>query len=110
MLKTVPRVLIALGLVLIPAGQIYSGASIWPTLAVWFGVAVGIGLVLSRWWALLLAAIPYPLGVGAGLITGRYLFLGEAWKAIGITTIVVGLVGIATGVLFITRGPLKPNL
>ena len=95
----VPRLLIALVLMLIAAGQIYIGTSVWPSMAVWFAVAVSIGLVLARWWALLLAAIPYPVGIGAGLITGRYAFLGEAWEAIALTTAVVGLTGIATGVL-----------
>lgn len=99
-----PRVLIALGLVLIAAGQIYIGTSVWPSMAVWFALAVGIGLVLARWWALLLAAIPYPVGIGAGLITGRYAFLGEAWEAIALTTVVVGLAGIAIGILLARFG------
>ena len=50
-------------------------------------------------WALLLAAISYPLGIGLGLLTGRYAYLGEFWEAIALVTVAVGLLGIAIGIL-----------
>lgn len=88
-----------MGLALIAAAQIYIGSPVWPGVAAWFVLAVGIGLALVRWWALLFALIPYPAGIGAGLITGRYAYLGEAWEAIALTTVAIGLAGIAIGIL-----------
>ena len=94
-----PRLLIALGLALTAAVETYIGTPVWPGLAVWFVLAIGIGLELARWWALLLTAIPYPVGIGVGLMTGRYAFLGEAWEAVAIMTVVIGLTGIVIGIL-----------
>ena len=95
----IARLLITLALVLIASAQIYIGALVWPGAAVWFVIAAGIGLSLARLWAPLLAAIPYPLGIGLGLLTGRYAYLGEFWEAIALVTVAVGLLGIAIGIL-----------
>ena len=35
-------------------------------------------------------------------MTGRYAFLGEAWEAVALIAVVIGLAGIVTGVL-VTR-------
>ncbi len=67
-------------------------------IAIWFGIAVAIGLVLARWWAVILAAIPWPLGIGIGLAAGRYTFLGEFWQIPAALSVAVGLTGIAAGV------------
>lgn len=63
----------------------------------WFLLAVGIGFALGRWWALLLAPIPWLLGVGGGLITGRYAYLGEFWQFIFLLSVGTGLIGISLG-------------
>lgn len=63
----------------------------------WFLLAVGIGLVLGRWWALLLALILWPLGVGTGLITGRYAYLGEYWQVFFLLSVGISVVGIGVG-------------
>ena len=47
-------------------------------------------LLVASWWALILAAMPYPIGIGAGLITGRYAFLGEGWLLVALVTAVIG--------------------
>ena len=77
----------------------YTGGSFWVGVVLWFALASAIGLVLGRWWALLLAAVPWPVGVGLGLATGRYLFLGEAWQFTALISVEAGLIGIALGVV-----------
>lgn len=61
------------------------------------GLAFVVGLVLGRWWALLLAPLPWLAGVGYGLYTGRYLFLGDAWQVIWLGSASLTLIGIALG-------------
>lgn len=95
-----PRVVIALGLVSGATALHYIGGRVFGmALAVWLVCAVGIGFVLRRWWALALAAIPWPVGVGVGLATGRYAFLGEFWQLAALISMLVGLGGIGLGLL-----------
>ena len=68
-------------------------------LGIWFLLAIGIGLLLGRWWALLVSPIPWLLGVGVGFATGRYLYLGEYWQVAAGISIGAGLVGIILGLL-----------
>ena len=93
------RVLAALGLVIIASAGHYLGPSIMLGMGLWLLRAIGVGLLLTRWWALVLAAIPWPLGVGAGLITGRYAFLGEFWQIPAAFSMMLGVIGITTGML-----------
>ncbi len=93
------RLAIALVLLLGAAAAHYIGGSFWVGVALWFELAFAIGLVLARRWALLLAAVPWPVGVGLGLATGRYLFLGEAWQFAALISVGVGLIGIALGIV-----------
>ncbi len=67
-------------------------------IALWFLVAVGLGFVVGRWWALILAAFPWPLGIGVGLASGRYAFLGDAWQVAALLSLLVGLGGTTLGV------------
>jgi hypothetical protein len=93
------RSLAAALLLVLAATMLHSiGGPLQGGLVLWFAMALGIGLVLGRWWALLLAAIPWPLGVGVGLGTGRYAFLGEAWQGVAAVSMLTGLAGIALGV------------
>lgn len=84
-------------LVLAAVTEHYIGRSSWG-MAFWFALACGIGLILARWWAFLLAAIPWPVGVGLSLATKPYAFLGEAWQFAAFISILVGLIGVALGV------------
>lgn len=94
------RWLVAAVLALLGALVVSEGASLWPELVLSFGLAVAIGVVLRTWWAMVFAAIPWPLGLGIGLATGRILFLGEAWQSAAITVSGVGALGVASGVIF----------
>lgn len=67
-------------------------------IALWFFVAVGLGFVVGRWWSLILAALPWPLGIGVGLASGRYVFLGDAWQVVALLSLLVGLGGTTLGV------------
>ncbi len=93
------RLVTVLVLLLGAASAHYIGASFWIGVTLWFELAFVIGLVLARWWALLLAAVPWPVGVGLGLATRRYLFLGESWHFVALVSVGVGLIGIALGVV-----------
>ncbi|HEU4793568.1 MAG TPA: hypothetical protein VFS96_07910, partial [Nitrolancea sp.] len=46
---------------------------------------------------LLLAIVPWLLGVGGGLVTGRYVYLGEFWQFIFLLSVGTGLIGISLG-------------
>lgn len=86
-------------LVLLAAGAHYVGDPYGLSLALWFVLAVAIGVILPRWWILGLAVIPWLLGVGVGLATGRYLYLGDGWQAAAIISVVVGMAGMGVGVM-----------
>ena len=66
-------------LTLVAAGGMYLGVPFWPGLGMWFFLATAIGFVAGRWWALVLAAVPLPLGVGGGRPTGHDAYLGTAF-------------------------------
>ncbi len=64
----------------------------------WFLLAIGIGLAIGEWKALLLAAIPWPIGIVLGPAIGR--FPGphlSLWMAAP-ESILIGLIGIVLGV------------
>ncbi len=88
-----PRVVLALGLVSGVTALHYLGGQV-------FGVALVVGLGCA---ALALAAVPWPVGVGPGLDTGRYAFLGDFWQVVALISVLVGLGGIGFG-LFLYRG------
>lgn len=88
-------------LLLVAAWPIYSDYGGPPT---WYFLAsvlamVGVGVVLGRWWALLLALLPWPLGIGIGLLIGRYRYVAEGGETVWLGTAVAGAVLIALGVL-----------
>lgn len=89
---------VALGCLLVAIWLHYVGRSsfareFWLLL----GLAGVAGLAVARWWALVFAPLPWLAGVGYGLYTGRYLFLGEAWQVIWFASAAVCLLGIALG-------------
>ncbi|HEU5423451.1 MAG TPA: hypothetical protein VFU72_07935, partial [Nitrolancea sp.] len=60
-------------LVLLAAGLHYAGNPFTLSVALWFLLAVAIGVILPRWWIVCLTPLPWLLGIGLGLVTGRYL-------------------------------------
>lgn len=76
------------------AGPPFRGA-----LVAWCCSAVALGGILRHWWALGLAAVPWPVGLGIGLLSGRYAFLGENWQLSAAISALVGAGGIALGVI-----------
>ena len=93
------RLLSGVVLVLVATALHAIGQSFVVGMSIWFGIAVAIGLVFARWRALILAVIPWPLGIGIGLAAGRYAFLGEFWQIPAAFSVAAGLAGIAAGVL-----------
>ena len=98
------RGVVGLGVVLaalrlyLPPSPLEGGA--FPTfLLAWFGFACGIGLVLARWWALLLAPLPFA-GIWYTRATGpEYLGYGDEVACLNWAIILgPGLTGIALGV------------
>lgn len=81
-------------------------------LIVWFGLALGIGAMLGRWWSLLFATLPLvtiPTVLWLNLRTGRIVFIdGEAARFTVFQLTLVGLAGLALGALFGWRRP-KPK-
>ena len=75
----------------------YIGGPVSLGVGLWFLLAIGIGFVLGHWWALLLAIVPWLLGVGGGLVTGRYAYLGEFWQFIFLLSVGTGFIGISLG-------------
>ena len=72
-------------------------------LVLWLVLALGIGFALPRWWTFLLAAIPWPIGVGLALAIGRYAFLGDFWPLAALLSVLTGVCGIGYGWL-VRRG------
>lgn len=84
------------------------GVRFWAGLLLWGALALALGAVMQRWTALPLAALPWPLGIGLGLATGRYAFLGDGWQLPALLSLIVGLGGIALGVVVMrTSRPLR---
>ncbi len=79
------------------------GPSYVTALSIWFFAALGIGLALRRRWALPLAALPWPLGIGLDLATERHASLGEAWQVAALTSLLIGLGGVALGVAAVRK-------
>lgn len=86
------------------AGFVAAGATLhwadWDyglSLTLYFLLAITLGFLTARPWALPLALLPWPLGMGAGLATGRYADLAEAWQWPLLTNALLGACGIAFG-------------
>ncbi len=64
---------------------------------IWFLLAAGIGALVRSPWGILLMAVPWPLGVGLGLLTGQYAFLGDGWQGVAVLSVLVGVGGAILG-------------
>ncbi len=74
---------------------IVGGTVLWA----WLGLACVIGLVLARPWALALAPVPGPLALEYNLHTGSVIFVGDE-VPLGLTIVaLIGVVGIALGLV-----------
>lgn len=94
---TTPGVVVPASLLVASALHYIGGPFFGVSGVLWLLLAAGLGFVLPRWWTLLLAAIPWPAGVGFGLITGRYPFLGDLWQLGPLFSVLIGLIGIGYG-------------
>lgn len=83
--------------ILVAAALHYVGGPVPYGIGLWFLLAVGIGFLLGNWWVLAFAPVPWLLGVGGGLVTGRYAYLGEFWQFIFLLSAGTGLIGISLG-------------
>lgn len=101
-----PILLLLVAAILLHSGL---GPGLMASLGLWFLAALAIGALARRWETLALALLPWPLGIGLGLATGRFLFLGDAWQVTAALSACAGLAGIALGVA-LARGPLAPVL
>jgi hypothetical protein len=81
------------------------GPGFGASLGLWFLAALAIGVLAPRWEALALAVLPWPLGIGLGLATERFIFLSAAWQAAATLSALVGFAGIALGVALARRSP-----
>lgn len=73
------------------------GALVGTTGLLWLLLALGIGFALPRWWTFLLAALPWPVSVGLGLMIERQLYLGDLWQLAPLFSVLIGLIGIGYG-------------
>jgi hypothetical protein len=64
----------------------------------WFLLAIGIGLAIGEWKALLLSAIPWPIGIVVGPAIGRFPGLHLSLLLAVPESILIGLTGIVLGV------------
>lgn len=103
MSESVQRVVAAPG-VIVPVAVLVAtilhalgGPLVGMVLVLWLVLALGIGVVLPRWWTFVLAAVPWPAGVGLGLAAGRYAFLGDFWHLAALLSVLTGVVGIGYG-------------
>ena len=71
-------------------------------LVVWFGLNCGIGALLGRWWAPLLAALPLvavPPALWYNLRTERVAFIGDGVPLFLALLTLLGLLGLTLGAL-----------
>ena len=87
----------------------YLGGPFAAGMLIWFLLAAGIGALLARPWGLLLMAVPWPLGVDLGLLTGQYAFLGDGWQGVAVLSVLVGVGGAILGFALTSRISADPG-
>lgn len=75
----------------------YLGGPFATGMLIWFLLAAGIGALVRSPWGILLMAVPWPLGVGLGLLTGQYAFLGDGWQGVAGLSALLGVAGAILG-------------
>lgn len=64
----------------------------------WFLLAIGIGLAIGEWKALLLAVVPWPIGIVIGPAIGRFPGLHSSLWLAAPESILIGMIGVMLGV------------
>jgi hypothetical protein len=64
----------------------------------WLLLAMGAGYMRPSGWMLLLAPVPWILGVGGGMLAGQHDSLGEVWLLPFLLSTAAGVIGIIFGV------------
>jgi hypothetical protein len=93
------RTAIAAGCILGGVAIHYSGSIVFTLgVLIWLLLAMGAGYMRPTAWLLLAAPLPWLIGVGAGVLTGRHDALGDVWLLPFLLSTVAGLIGIVFGV------------
>jgi hypothetical protein len=65
---------------------------------IWLLLAMGAGFMRPTGWLLLAAPVPWLMGVGLGVLTGRQDSFGEVWLLPFFLSTAAGLIGVTFGV------------
>lgn len=65
---------------------------------IWLLLAMGAGYMRPTGWLLLAAPVPWIVGVGLGMLTGRHESLGEVWLLPFLLSTAAGVIGVIFGV------------
>ena len=65
---------------------------------IWLLLAMGAGFMRPSGWLLLAAPVPWLVGVGIGVLTGRHESFGEYWLLPFLLSTIAGAIGITFGV------------
>jgi hypothetical protein len=77
----------------------YSGTVVFTFgVFLWLLLAAGAGYMRPTGWLLLVAPVPWIVGVGAGMLTGQHEPLGGAWLLPFLLSTVAGAIGVTFGV------------
>jgi hypothetical protein len=68
-----------------------------PGMLIWLFLAAGAGYMRPSGWMILVAPVPYIVGVGGGLLTGQHETLGEVWLMSFLISTIAGVIGIIIG-------------
>ena len=66
-------------------------------LFLWLGLAAGMGYFIAQPWVVVFAPLPWILGIGAGVLSGRYDDFGEGWFVSFILSTIAGIIGMILG-------------
>lgn len=64
----------------------------------WLLLAMGAGYMRPTGWMLLVAPVPWIVGVGGGMLVGQHDSLGEVWLLPFVLSTAAGVIGIIFGV------------
>jgi hypothetical protein len=68
-----------------------------PGTILWLLLAAGAGYMRPLGWMVVVAPIPWIVGVGGGVLTGRYDDFGEVWYVAFLFSTIAGLIGVIIG-------------
>lgn len=92
------RMLIAAGCLIGGIGIHFNGdVNVAIGMVLWLALAATIGFMLPYGWMILVAPIPWLVGVGGGVLIGQHEGLGEAWALPLVLSTLAGVFGIIFG-------------